>query len=333
MDVIAFGSTFLELVFGHIDRLPEPGEEIFTSEFAISCGGGAVTVASAARRAGVRAGIATVLGTDLGSRVVWEYCRRHGIDMSPSIRVAGPAAGVTVVLNFKGERSFISHLPDRAKAQETQVGRWLSVLQRERPAWIYLHPGPGVAPLLREARALGVSVALDVAFGVIDEAREDVIECVRLADVCLPNEQELCRLTGATSLSGAFGIASGWGTPVIAKCGPRGAVVLDAGQATPVTAGLSDVVVRDRTGAGDAFAGALIAALVQGSTLVEAAAAGNAAGSRAVALLGAVGQVDIEGLGIPLHGLGALAHCEGPGTGGPVPPDAPDTAREERPPT
>ena len=52
--MISFGSVFLELVFGHVPELPGPGEEVFTDEFAMSCGG-AVTSASAAA-AGGRAG-------------------------------------------------------------------------------------------------------------------------------------------------------------------------------------------------------------------------------------------------------------------------------------
>ena len=37
-------------------------------------------------------------------------------------------------------------------------------------------------------------------------------------------------------------------------------------------------MVRDRTGAGDAFAGAMIGTLVRGAGFLEAVAAGNAAG-------------------------------------------------------
>jgi sugar/nucleoside kinase (ribokinase family) len=58
-----------------------------------------------------------------------------------------------------------------------------------------------------------------------------------------------------------------------------------------VTEGLENVVVKDRTGAGDAFAGAVIAKLVRGSAFLEAVAAGNTAGSEAVARLGSVGEM------------------------------------------
>ena len=39
LDMISFGTVFLELVFGHVPELPRPGEEVYTEEFAVSCGG------------------------------------------------------------------------------------------------------------------------------------------------------------------------------------------------------------------------------------------------------------------------------------------------------
>lgn len=302
MDVIAFGSIFLELVFGHIEHLPAPGEEIYTDQFAISCGG-AVSIASAARRAGVVAGIATMLGDDLGSRVVWEHCQREGVDLSPSTRVTGSSAGITVVLNFDGDRAFVSHVPPRPPGETRELDRWRGVLERERPAWCYLHAGRGMAAFLRDARALGTRVALDVSFGAIDNAPEDVIECARLADVFVPNENELRRLTRAVTLEDALAAAAGWCPRVVVKRGAAGALALEEGRVLTVTEGLRAVEVRDRTGAGDAFAGAMIGALVRGSGLAEAVAAGNAAGSDAVARLGAVGEVEVEGLSVAADAL------------------------------
>jgi sugar/nucleoside kinase (ribokinase family) len=80
------------------------------------------------------------------------------------------------------------------------------------------------------------------------------------------------------------------------KRGADGAVVADRCGRTEVTDGLRPVEVRDLTGAGDAFAGGLIGALLRGAPITEAAAAGNAAGSETVSKLGAVGEVEVEGL-------------------------------------
>lgn len=296
VDLIAFGGVFLEMVFGHVPSPPRAGDEIYADEFAISCGG-AVTAASAASRMGVRAGLCTVLGDDLGSHVAEHYCRRAGVDLSTSRHVTGRTAGITVVLNYDDDRAFITHLPPHPAPERPEPERWLEALHQQRPAWCYVHPGPGMSGFISEARSLGVRVALDVGLNSISRDPEGVLSCVRLADVFLPNTDELLRLTQAGSLTAAIDTAVSWGTPVVVKRGASGAVVADRAGRTEVTEGIRPVRVRDRTGAGDAFAGALIGALCQGASMAEAAAAGNAAGSDTVSKLGAVGEVEIEGLG------------------------------------
>ena len=299
--MISFGSVFLELVFGHVPELPRPGEEVFTEEFAFSCGG-AVNSASAAAAAGARAGLCTVLGEDLGSRVVIEHCVRLGVDLSPSVRVRRRSAGVTVVLNFDGDRAFVSNIP--ARRSQPEIDRWRAVLRRTKPRWCYLHAGPGVPEFLRDARELGSKIALDVSLG--DERDRDVvIDCVRLADVFIPNEDELLRLTGAGALGPALSAAAAWCTPLVVKRGPAGAVIASPDGITEISEGIRPVTVRDRTGAGDAFAGAMIAALVRGVPMTEAVVAANAAGSEAVARLGAVGEVDVSGIAAVGQTLGA----------------------------
>jgi sugar/nucleoside kinase (ribokinase family) len=302
LDMISFGSVFLELVFGHVPELPRPGEEVFTEEFAFSCGG-AVNSASAAARAGATAGLCTVLGDDLGSRVVIEHCARTGVDLSPSVRVRRRSAGVTVVLNFDGDRAFVSNIPKRREQQE--IDRWRAVLRRARPRWCYVHGGPGMPEFMREARELGSKIALDVSLGDERYAADAIIECVRLADVFMPNEDEIRRLTGTDALGPALAVATTWGTPLVVTRGAAGAVIASPDGITEVADGVRQVTVRDLTGAGDAFAGAMIAALVRGVPLTDAVVAANAAGSEAVAWLGAVGEVDVSGVAAVGQTLGA----------------------------
>jgi len=299
--MISFGLVFLELVFGQMHRLPGPGEEVFTDEFAISCGG-AVTSATAAAAAGVRAGLCTVLGDDVGSQVVTDHCTAVGIDLSPSARVARPAAGITVVLNFDGDRGFVTHVPPAAAGEQAEIDRWHEVLRKERPAWCYLHAGQGVPAFLREARELGCKIMLDTSLG--DERdREIIIECIKLADIFVPNADELLKLTGTAGIAQAIAAASAWGTQLVVTRGAAGALVADKdGRVTEVADGVCAVTVRDLTGAGDNFAGAMIAALLGGVSVAEAAVVANAAGSKAVGQLGAVGQVGAStGAGWPLR--------------------------------
>jgi sugar/nucleoside kinase (ribokinase family) len=295
VDVISCGSVFLEFVFWPVRRLPKPGEEIFTDEFAISCGG-AVTSASAAAQAGARAGLCTLLGDDLGSRVVTEFCAREGVDLSPSAWVRRRTAGISVVLNFDGDRAFVTHMPQRPAAESGEVDRWRGVLRRERPAWCYLHAGPRVVGLLREAREIGIRAVVDVNLEEVEHDREAIIECVRLADIFVPNQAELSRLTGQGTLEEAVAAAVPWGSRLVVKRGADGALVAGPGGTAEVREGVRQVEVRDLTGAGDAFAGTMIGALLGGASLTEAVARANTAGSEAASRLGAVGEVKVAGL-------------------------------------
>jgi sugar/nucleoside kinase (ribokinase family) len=296
LDLIAFGTVFLEVVFGDVPALPGPGQEIFTDQFAFSCGGGAITVATAASKLGVRAGMSVLLGDDLGSRVAEQHCRQAGVDLTASRYVSGPVTGISAAVNFAGDRAFISYVPPYPAVDGHDTGRWLEVLRAHRPRWCYVHAGPGMAQFIREAHSLGVQAALDLALNDITGDVAAVIDCVRLADVFLPNEEELLALTGARSFAAAVDMAVGWCPCVVVKRGADGAVVAQPGSATHVREGILPVLARDRTGAGDAFAGALIGALCQGASITEAAVAGNAAGSQTVAILGAVGEVAMDEL-------------------------------------
>jgi sugar/nucleoside kinase (ribokinase family) len=303
MDVISFGSVFLELVFGHVPAPPRPGQEIFAEDFAISVGG-AVTSATAAARSGAKAGVCTQLGDDLGGRVVSDHCQREGIDLSPSVRVPRRATGITMVLNYDGDRAFVTHMPPQPDDEPPELTRWTEVLREFRPAWCYVHAGPGVADFLRAARDQGTRIYLDISLNGIGRSKRAVFECIPLADVFVPNQAELTALTGTASLEEAVAMASTWGTQVVVKLGAAGALVIGPDGVLQQAQGVAGVEVRDLTGAGDSFAGATIAELLRGVPLAQAVVAGNRAGALAAGRLGAVGPVEVAGLSAVLPGLG-----------------------------
>jgi sugar/nucleoside kinase (ribokinase family) len=293
LDVIAFGSIYLEVVFGNLLALPARGEEIFTDQFAFSCGG-AISIASAASGVGARAGLATVLGDDLGARVAAAHCARVGVDTSACRRVEGPTSGVTVVLNFDGDRSFISHMPRRDEAMPDATW-WAGVARARQPKWIYLYASGPALGVIAEARRAGCAVAVDTELGTIGRSPEVVLECAAAADLFLPTRRELARLTGTEDIAHAVAALDAPGATIIVKEGPNGATVARAGQLEHSSAGLRDVRVRDRTGAGAAFAGALLGSLALGRDVMAAVEAANTAGSEAVARLGAIGPVGLVG--------------------------------------
>ncbi|TVZ00784.1 hypothetical protein EAS64_36125 [Trebonia kvetii] len=135
------------------------------------------------------------------------------------------------------------------------------------------------------------------------------------AAVCFPNHDEAVVLAGRQPRTGGrpgigggpgIGRRPGAGQPdpgmadpvrlaaelarhygvVALKLGPDGAVVAAAGETEPVTVPAVPALVRDTTGAGDAFCAGFLAAWLAGASLRAAAAAGTRAAATAVALLG-----------------------------------------------
>ena len=132
-----------------------------------------------------------------------------------------------MVLNFDGDRAFVSHMPPQARRGQPEIDRWRAVLRRTRPRWCYLHAGRGVPDFLREARELGAKIALDISLGDERQHRDVVIDCVRLADVFVPNEDELAPADRHGRPGPAVSAAAAWGTPLVVKRGAAGAVVVE----------------------------------------------------------------------------------------------------------
>ncbi|MER6220181.1 carbohydrate kinase family protein [Streptomyces sp. 900105755] len=145
-----------------------------------------------------------------------------------------------------------------------------------------------VATALAAARTRGVPVSLDPASaGFLAALGVDrFLALVEGVDVLLPSRDEACLLTGLPDPADAAAKLSRQVPLVVAKAGADGALVARAGGVLARVPAAS-ATPRDTTGAGDAFTGAFLAALVAGADAREAAALGCRAGARAVERVGA----------------------------------------------
>ncbi|MFI8945904.1 carbohydrate kinase family protein [Streptomyces sp. NPDC053750] len=145
-----------------------------------------------------------------------------------------------------------------------------------------------VSVTLAAARARGVPVSLDPASaGFLTELGVDrFLDLVAGVDVLLPSRDEACLLTGLPDPADAAAKLSRHVPMVIVKQGAEGALVARSG-AVHARVPAAPASPRDTTGAGDAFTGAFLAALVSGEEPVAAAVAGCKAGARAVERVGA----------------------------------------------
>ncbi|MCH5673205.1 carbohydrate kinase family protein [Streptomyces gilvus] len=191
-----------------------------------------------------------------------------------------------------GERAFLT---DSGASLRLEPGDWsdglLDGVARLHLSGYLLFSEPSralVRVALDSARARGVPVSLDPASaGFLRELGVGrFLELVDGVDLLLPSRDEACLLTGLPDPADAAAKLSRHIPLVVAKQGADGALVARAGTVTAdVPAVPADAT--DTTGAGDAFTGAFLAALISGATPETAAREGCRAGALAVERVGA----------------------------------------------
>lgn len=156
-----------------------------------------------------------------------------------------------------------------------------------------LHVGPGepeaMLALAKAGKARGLMVTLDPGFAA---ARCDSVvldAALATVDAFLPSEKELALLCpGASPLEAVRALAARARGLVCAKLGANGALLLERNGHAVVHVPAAPVVAVDPVGAGDAFAGGLLAGLARGEPPLLAACRGAATASFAVEAVGAL---------------------------------------------
>lgn len=269
---VVVGEINADLVLEAVTPLPALGQESLAEEGRLVLGSSSAIAASGLARLGEEVSFHGQVGDDLLGRFCLEEMTRLGIDVS-AVRIRPDrTTGVTVSLSAGGERALVTHpgaMKDFALSEVPAEGDHLHVasvflqdgLRRELPA------------LLRDARRTGLTTSLDP--GHDPRGLFELDEAIAEVDVLLPNEEELCRLTGREDWTEALGAVPGPRTVV--KLGGAGAATIEAGACVIVPAPEMDV--RDTTGAGDSFDAGFLFAWVRRMPIRDCLRYGVAAGS------------------------------------------------------
>ncbi|MET0772555.1 MAG: PfkB family carbohydrate kinase [Candidatus Limnocylindrales bacterium] len=298
-DVVCIGSSALDLLLV-VEELPGADGRVPAGSGMMAGGGPAATAAVALARLGARVELVARVGDDAPGRLIREQLAAEGVGtrwlvagadearsaLSSGIIRMGPPPTRSLVALAAGPALVLDDLPADAIAA-CRSARWLHV---DHAGW------PLVAGLRREGVDTPVAVDGGNPLDGFDPA---------LAQLYVPSLAELRRWTGAVEPDAALGRALDAGAAVVvATQGHEGARYqgrLDPDRAWPaggVTRDLDSgaspwrlevpacpVEVRSTLGAGDVYHGALLAALIRGSTIRVAmleAAVASALSCRAI---------------------------------------------------
>lgn len=268
--ILVIGSTNIDLI-ARVEHLPRPGETVGEAQFMQSNGGKGANQAVAAARLGGDVGFVSCLGDDAGADALRRQFAADGIHTDALVTIPDTPTGTALIYVSQDGENCIAVAPGanrhltRERIDEAAAriaGAEYLLIQLEIPMDTIVYA-------VEKAWQAGTKVVLNPAPAM--ELPEDLLRKVYLLT---PNRTECETLTGlridtpdAASQAAARLLARGVGQ-VIVTLGSDGALIrtpafeerIPACRVTPV----------DTTAAGDVFNGALLVALAEGKSLVDA---------------------------------------------------------------
>jgi 2-dehydro-3-deoxygluconokinase len=294
LDIVALGEAMVEF---NQTKGQQPDEApLYLQGF----GGDTSNAAIAAARAGAQVGYLSRLGTDRWGDRIMDLWQRENVDTTTVIRDAPAPTGMYFVSHdaLGHHFSYARAGSAASRMQPSDLTHWHDAIVRSQ--WLHLS-GISLAisasacdtafAAMQLARSMNTRVALDsnlrLSLWPLVRAQACIRHAVSLCDLFLPSLEDMTALTGLTQAQDIIDWSHAQGAAqVVLKLGADGAIASD-GKKQHIVPGHT-VSAVDATGAGDCFAGNLLARLSACDSLWDATAYANAAAALSVQGYGAV---------------------------------------------
>ncbi|MEB3293510.1 MAG: ribokinase [Synechococcales bacterium] len=299
MSIVVFGSLNMDLVTC-TDRLPHPGETLMGQQFFTTPGGKGANQAVAAAKLGVPTVLIGRVGNDGFGTELLTGLRSQQIQIDDIGIDSSTHTGVAIInVADNGENQIIGVAGANGRLDESDIAKLQVHLPRTKLLLLQLEVNLSAIRLaIQTAHQAGIPIILDPA----PVPTEAIADLYPLVDILVPNEVEAGQLVGfpvqdvQTAAQAAQRLRSQGAKTIVIKLGAQGAYCLpnpglpgpglpERGEAFFVPAFRVEAI--DTVAAGDAFAGGLAVALVEGRSLPEAIRWGCAAGALATTQVGA----------------------------------------------
>jgi len=281
--ITVFGSINLDLVVA-VPRLPTAGETVSGRDHQTFSGGKGANQALAARRAGAEVRMVGAVGRDSFADPALENLRAAGVDLSGVRALEGSTGLALIGIDRQGENQIIVASGTNARVEAGWLDGVLGagetlVMQGEVPYGEL----SGAAERARRAEA-------SVFWNPAPVPAGDIAACLEASATLVVNESEAAVIAVGLGIAAADPEAfaerlAGAGRAVVVTLGAGGVLARSGNARYRFAAPKIEAV--DTTGAGDAFCGALAAALDRKVPFERALKEGVAAGALACTVTGA----------------------------------------------
>jgi ribokinase len=285
--LVVVGSLNLDSV-SEVPALPRPGETVLALRSARGLGGKGANQAVSAARHGAAVAMVGCVGDDRDGAELLSALAAEAVDTSAvRVRRGPPTGAAQVIVAADGANCIVVAAGANAQLTPADAESALADLRPSDVVLIQLEiPIDAATAAARTAAAAGARVVLNPA-----PAQPLPGDFVRAVDVLVPNLTELVALTGGggsdlVAEASERALALAGDRSVIVTLGEHGALVVERGEATSVSAPRVDAI--DTTGAGDAFCGSLASELLRGRALLDATRVAVQVGALATTRRGAL---------------------------------------------
>lgn len=285
-DIIVVGSINIDMVFCG-ERLPVPGETVTGAMLSLHPGGKGANQAVAAARMGAGTAMLGCVGADDHGRQMVSALTQAGVDCTRVDAASHPTGCAGIFVDSKGDNCICVANGANDLVTPELVAEAKTIISQAKVLLVQLEiPLAAAVTALEIAASAGVTTILDPAPAM--ELSPDILS---LVDFITPNSREASMLTGIdvhcwqTAAAAAQELHQRGVDNVLVTMGKHGAYFHSATGQVRIAAPQVEVV--DSTAAGDAFNGALAAALSQGVAPDIAADWAAAAGAMAASVAGA----------------------------------------------
>jgi sugar/nucleoside kinase (ribokinase family) len=255
-DLLTVGEAFEDLIFIGLPMLPRPGEEVKTSRFVATVGGGAVISAVAAARLGLSCRVVTGVGDTGLARLEHE-----GVSVA-NLRRPGEAHAISAALSTATNRSFVTFNGINDVLESRLPAALAPESARHVHFAFYPHacaPWEAYVLALKQRR---ITTSWDFGWNEALLGDRRFPHLLRTLDYVFLNEQEAVLYSRRHDLTAALAVWRDAPSNVIVKLGAKGSRWL--GRSVDLHVPTRRIKVVDTTGAGDAFNGGFLTALLRG---------------------------------------------------------------------
>ena len=288
MTVVVFGSINLDLVI-EVPHLPIKGETVIGDRFFSAAGGKAANQAVAISKLGTKVSLVGQVGDDTFGQTLINSLETAGVNTDGITVNPNTYSGIaSIVVDRHGANTISCAGGANNLVREAEIEQFKKLLPQAKIVLLELGiPIAAVLSAAREAKANNCLLILDPAPAVGNLPEE----LYGLVDIITPNEVEASQLVGftvdgvTTARQAASALHQMGVKNVVVTLGSQGSLYSNDNESDWIKP--IEVPVVDTVAAGDAFNGALAAALASGKKLEEAVRWATVGGALAVTKNGA----------------------------------------------